>query len=49
MELNSLSNITNSGLGLLLAEENENNSITYNMDKSNSLSSKMIDLLIVLI
>lgn len=44
MELNSLSNITNSSLGLLLAEENENVSTVNNEDKSNSLPSKMIDL-----
>ena len=46
MELNSLSNITNSSLGLLLAEENknENDSTVYNEDKSISLPSKMIDL-----
>ena len=48
MELNSLSNITNSSLGLLLAEENnnkiENEISAYNEDKSISLPSKMINL-----
>ena len=48
MELNSLSNITNSGLGLLLKEENENknenDASAFNEDKSISLSSRMIDL-----
>ena len=42
MELNSLSNITDSSLGLLLDEENKNDFTEYDKDKS--LPSKMIDL-----